>query len=86
MSFQEVVGNKNWKDVIDEEIKAIKKNDTWELASLPKGNKAIDVKWVYKAKKNVKGEFERYKARLVAKVIAKEPTSTMMKFLLLVLR
>ena len=67
MSFQEVVGNKNWKDVIEEEIKAIKKNDTWELASLPKGNKAIDVKWVYKAKKNVKGEVERYKARLVAK-------------------
>ena len=44
MNFQEVVGNKNWKDVMDEEIKAIKKNDTWELASLPKGHKAIGVK------------------------------------------
>ena len=46
MNFQEAVGNKNWKDAMDEEITVIKKNDTWELASLPKGHKAIDVKWV----------------------------------------
>ena len=52
---------------MDEEIKAIKKNDTWELASLPKEHKAIYVKWVYKAMKNAKGEVERHKARLVAK-------------------
>ena len=52
---------------MDEEIKAIKKNDTWKLASLPKGHKAIGVKWVYKVKKNAKGVVERYKARLVAK-------------------
>jgi hypothetical protein len=52
---------------MDEEIKVIKMNDTWELASLPKGHKAIGVKWVYKAKKYSKGEVEGYKARLVAK-------------------
>nr|GEW88413.1 retrovirus-related Pol polyprotein from transposon TNT 1-94 [Tanacetum cinerariifolium] len=43
------------------------KNDTWELKTLPKGQKAIGVKWVYKAKKNAKGEVEKYEARLVAK-------------------
>ena len=52
---------------MDEEIKSIEKNDTWERVSLPKGHKAIGVKWVYKTKKNAKGEIERYKARLVAK-------------------
>ena len=52
---------------MDEEITAIKKNDTWELASIPKGHKAIGVKWVYKVKKNAKGEIEKHKARLVAK-------------------
>ena len=67
MNFQEAMGNKNWKDVMDEEIKVIKKNDTWELTSLPKGHKAIGVKWVYKAKKKAKGEVGRHKARLVAK-------------------
>ncbi|KAL5540945.1 hypothetical protein UlMin_044921 [Ulmus minor] len=52
---------------MDEEIRAIKKNDTWELTSLLKGHKAIGVKWVYKTKRNAKGEIERHKARLVAK-------------------
>ena len=52
---------------MDEEIKSIQKNDTWELISLSNGYKTIGVKWVYKAKKNSKGEVERYKVRLVAK-------------------
>ena len=52
---------------MDEEIKAIEKNDTWVLTSLPKDHKAIGVKWVYKTKKNASGEVQRCKARLVAK-------------------
>ncbi|MCF8701902.1 DDE-type integrase/transposase/recombinase, partial [Corynebacterium sp. MC-10] len=67
VTFEEAVQSKKWRDAMDEEIKSIEKNDTWELTSLPKGHKAIGVKWVYKAKKNSKGEIERYKARLVAK-------------------
>ncbi|KAI9166016.1 hypothetical protein LWI28_024708 [Acer negundo] len=42
-------------------------NKTWELTNLPEGRKAIGVKWVYKTKRNAKGEIQRYKARLVAK-------------------
>nr|GEY09874.1 retrovirus-related Pol polyprotein from transposon TNT 1-94 [Tanacetum cinerariifolium] len=56
------------RQAIEEEIKTIEKNDTWELTTLPKGQKAIGVKWVYKDKKNAKGEVEKYKARFVAKV------------------
>ena len=52
---------------MDEEIKAIKKNDTQELATLPTRKKSTGVKWVYKLQKNAKGEVERYKARLVVK-------------------
>ena len=37
------------------------------MTTLPKGQKAIGVKWVYKAKKNAKGGAKKYKARLVAK-------------------
>ncbi|KAE8681376.1 hypothetical protein F3Y22_tig00111330pilonHSYRG00435 [Hibiscus syriacus] len=67
VSFQEAVQENKWRDAMDEEIKAIEKNDTWELTSLHKGHKAIGVKWVYKPKQNAKGEIERHKARLVTK-------------------
>ena len=52
---------------MDEEIKSIEKNDTWERVSLPKGHKAIGVKWVYKTKKNAKGDIERYKGKASCK-------------------
>ena len=38
-----------------------------KLKSLPKGKKAIRVRWVNKAEKNAKWEEERYKARLMVK-------------------
>ena len=40
-------------------------NDVWELTELPKGRKAVGSKWVFKAKTDVDGQVERYKARLV---------------------
>ncbi|GJR31715.1 hypothetical protein Tco_1107947 [Tanacetum coccineum] len=36
---------KKWIQAMDEEIKSIEKNDTWELTTLLKGQKAIGVKW-----------------------------------------
>nr|GEZ45107.1 copia-type polyprotein [Tanacetum cinerariifolium] len=42
---------KKWRQAMEDEIKSIEKNDTWELTTLPKGQKAIGVKWVYKANK-----------------------------------
>ncbi|KAM1810903.1 hypothetical protein ACFX12_027595 [Malus domestica] len=66
VDFQKAMQDTKWRKAMDEEIEAIQKNDTWELAILLKGHKAIRVKWVYKTKKNANGEVERYKARLVA--------------------
>lgn len=43
-----------------EEIKPLKKNDTWELTSLSKGHKVS-----VKGKENANGEVVRYKLRLV---------------------
>ena len=57
---------------MDDEIKPIEKNDTFELTTLPKGYKPIGVKWVYKIKKNAKGEVKKYKARLVSKGYSQE--------------
>ncbi|KAA0051339.1 reverse transcriptase [Cucumis melo var. makuwa] len=64
---EEASQNDKWKIAMNEEIKVIKKNDKWELSTLPNGKKAVGVKWVFKIKRNEKGEVERYKARLVAK-------------------
>lgn len=63
VNFQEVVQDEKLRQVMDKEIKAIMKNDAWKLAILPKGHKAISVKWLYKMKKNRKGEIEKYKTR-----------------------
>ena len=55
------------QEAMNEELMAIEKNSTWQLTDLPKGHKAIDLKWVYKIKVKANGEIDRYKARLVAK-------------------
>ncbi|KAK0579794.1 hypothetical protein LWI29_031544 [Acer saccharum] len=67
VSFEEANQEEKWRSAMDDEIRSIEKNKTWELTNLPKGRKAIGVKWVYKTKRNAKGEVQRYKARLVAK-------------------
>jgi len=52
---------------MNDEIDAIKENNTWTLTSLPKDRKAIGSKWVYKIKRDSNGKIDRYKARIVAK-------------------
>jgi hypothetical protein len=53
------------------------------LVLRPNRKRLIGVKWIYKEKKNVKEEVERYKAKLVTKAIVKSMRLTMMRFLLL---
>ena len=67
LNFNQAITEEKWIEAMDEEIHAIKKNDTWKLTNLLENKKAIGVKWVYKTKKNAKGEVQRYKARLVVK-------------------
>ncbi|XP_021715949.1 uncharacterized protein LOC110683848 [Chenopodium quinoa] len=66
-SYSEAAQNSSWVDVMDKEISALNKNNTWDIVMLPKGKKAIGCKWVYKIKKNADGSIERYKDRLFAK-------------------
>ena len=42
-------------------------NRIWNLIELPNGAKAIGCKWVYKTKKDSRGNIERYIERLVTK-------------------
>ena len=52
---------------MDDEINSFEKNDTWEMCNVPKGHKAIGVKWVFETKLNKIGAVDKYKARLVVK-------------------
>lgn len=56
-----------WINAMKEEMKSLKENDTWELCELPENRKAVDCKWVFKAKADASGNVQRFKARLVAK-------------------
>ena len=52
---------------MNEEIKSMKDNDVWDLVPFPEGVKPIGCKWIFKTKRDSKGDVERYKARLFAK-------------------
>ncbi len=50
-----------------DEMQAVCHNGVWELLELPTGCKPIGCKWVYKTKRDFKGNIERFNARLVTK-------------------
>ena len=56
-----------WIDAINEEMKSMHDNDVWDLVQLPRGLKLISCKWIFKTKRDSKGNIEIYKACLVAK-------------------
>jgi len=66
-SFEEAQKSIKGQEEMKVEMKAIEKNNTWELTDLPKGVKPIGVVWVFKTKLNEHGKVEKHKARLVAK-------------------
>ncbi|GJZ02717.1 putative RNA-directed DNA polymerase [Tanacetum coccineum] len=58
---------KEWFDAMQDEMKSLYENNTFELTKLPKGKRALKNKWVYKLKTEEYTPRPRYKARLVVK-------------------
>ena len=52
---------------MDEQIEYIEKNQTWEQVDVPKDKDVINVKWIYKTKKDADGNVQKNKARMVAR-------------------
>lgn len=67
VSHIEALKHDSWKQAMEEEMKSIHENGTWELDTLPIGAKAIGLKWVFKLKKDAAENVVKHKARLVAK-------------------
>ena len=55
LTFKEVVEEEVWEQAMDEEIKCVEQNQTWELVDVPKDKDVISVKWIYKTKQDADG-------------------------------
>ena len=70
-TYQEAVNDpvngRRWRDAIDAELATLQQRGTWRYESLPRGRKPITSKWVFTVKTDEDGNFDRFKARLVAR-------------------
>lgn len=64
--------SKNWQAAMEDEMTALKSNNTWCLVPLPVNAKTLDNKWVYRIKSGIDGKIIRFKARLVARGFTQE--------------
>ncbi|KAM1006094.1 hypothetical protein PS2_002853 [Malus domestica] len=66
-NVHEALADPCWQAAMNEELKSLKKNATWEITDLPAGKKPVGCKWVYTIKYKANGMMDRFKARLVVK-------------------
>jgi hypothetical protein len=66
-SVQEAITDSRWKEAMNEEMRSLQKNCTWEVVELPAGKVPVGCRWVFTIKHKANGTIERFKARLVAK-------------------
>ena len=50
-----------WMDAMKNEMASMQANQVWELVELPKGVVPIQCKWVFKTKRDSKGNIDHYK-------------------------
>ena len=63
----EAIRTQEWKSAMDDEMKALVRNQTWVLVKLPLRKRTVGCRWVYIVKYKADGTVDKYKARLVAK-------------------
>lgn len=61
LNYSQAVGEKEWEDAMKVELDAIEKNNTWKLVELPSEHTPIGLKWVFKLKRDAKGEVIKHK-------------------------
>ena len=68
---------------MQDEMKSLYDNHTFDLVKLPKGKKALENRWIYRVKQESNSTSLRYKARLVVKGSNREKALISMRFFLL---
>jgi hypothetical protein len=66
-SFAEAERHAAWHAAMQLKMDAVEKNRTSELADLPRGHRAITLKWVFKLKRDEASTIVKHKVRLVAR-------------------
>ena len=69
-SFKDIEGRQDeaeWRSAVDEELKSLERNKTWQVVKPPPKVKLIGTKWIFKRKPSDDGAGYRCRARLVAK-------------------
>lgn len=64
MSYEK---KEEWFSAMQDEMESLQENHTYNLVKLPKGNKTLKNKWVYRLKAQENNSLSRYKERLVVK-------------------
>ena len=70
MTFSQAMNDVNsdkWLESLKDELKSMVQNEVWDLVGLLKGHRKVGCKWVFKTKRDLHGNLERYKVRLVTK-------------------
>ncbi|KAI0990985.1 hypothetical protein K3495_g17202, partial [Podosphaera aphanis] len=62
----------DWKEAMEDELRSLQQNKTWEIVNRPENRRVLRGKWVYKLKRGPNGEISRYKARWVVRGFEQE--------------
>ena len=60
------MADENWVEALQEELLQFKLQDVWVLCDLPDGKRVIGTRWVFRNKRDARGNIVKIKARLVA--------------------
>ncbi|KAL0322020.1 UNVERIFIED_CONTAM: hypothetical protein Scaly_2498400 [Sesamum calycinum] len=69
--YKEAKGYLEWETTMQDEIEALRRNDTWELMPKLENSQPVTWKWVYRLKKKSDSVIDLYKARLLLMVFLK---------------